>query len=218
MFLLNGPSTNDSDCDINIENCWSWGLTVNQYYGLIFAMVFVLTIPIFWLKELDASHIPPHDFSHFIHGVWKILQNLTTFYLLIFVVGINSLTNFTSNASIYLQYYVIKLTNLQAGLDTVTTYMALVMSIYIFQKYLINRNWRYTQYYSTIVAASLGLVWIAPYHDAGGTMNPWFTIFIDLDTVRSAYIKFHFKSKFYALKFLVFRSRSVASLVLHGGD
>jgi hypothetical protein len=29
----------------------------------------------------------------------------------------------------------------------------------------------------------MGLVWIAPYYNAGGTMDPWFTIFIDMDTV-----------------------------------
>jgi hypothetical protein len=64
-------------------------------------------------------------------------------------------------------YYVIKLTNFQVGLDTVTTYFGLVCAIWLFQKYLINKNWRYTQYGSAILAALLGLVWIAPFHNAG---------------------------------------------------
>lgn len=72
---------------------------------------------------------------------------------------------------------------LQAGIDTITTYGAIVLAIWIFQKWLINMNWRRTQYASTVLTALLGLVWIAPYNDTGGTMNPWFTIFIDLDTV-----------------------------------
>lgn len=183
MFLLNGPTTNSSSCSIDFLNCWKWGLTVNQYYGLLFALVFILTVPIYWLKEIDSSHLPQHDFNYFIQSIWATFKNLTTFYLLVFVVGNQALTNFTNNANIYLQYYVIKLTNFQAGLDTVTTYLALVISIWLFQRFLINRNWRYTQYYSTMTAALLGLVWIAPFHDAGGTMDPWFTIFIDLDTV-----------------------------------
>jgi hypothetical protein len=187
MFLLNGPSTSTSGCQIDFLDCWAWGLTVNQYYGFLFALIFILTVPIFYLKELDASHIPRHDIRYFFIEVWDTLKNLTTQYLLVFVIGVLSLTNFTNNATIYLQYYVIKLTNFQAGLDTVTTYLALVTSIWIFQKYLINRNWRYTQYYSTITAALLGLVWIAPFHNAGGTMDPWFTIFIDLDTVSNLF-------------------------------
>jgi arginine/serine-rich splicing factor 1/9 len=182
MFLLNGPSTNSSGCSIDFLNCWAWGLTVNQYYGFLFAVVFILTVPIIWLKEINASHIPQHDFQYFLSSIWATFKNLTTFYLLVFVIGNQALTNFTNNVNIYLQYYIIKLTNFQAGLDTVTTYLALVISIWLFQKYLINRNWRYTQYYSTITAALLGLVWIAPFHNAGGTMDPWFTIFIDLDT------------------------------------
>jgi hypothetical protein len=115
--------------------------------------------------------------------IWQTLQNLTTLYLLLFVVGTYSLTNFTSNANIYLQYYVIKLTSLQAGIDTMTTYLALVFAIWLFQTYLIRKNWRWTQYGSSLLCATMGLVWIAPYYNAGGTMNPWFTIFIDVDQV-----------------------------------
>lgn len=181
--LLNGPTTNDSDCEISAGQCWSWGLNINQYYGLLFALVFILTFPVWFLKELDSTHIPLHTFSHFCHEVWLTLQNLTTFYLLIFVVGVYTFTNFTNNANIYLQYYVIKLTNCQAGIDTMTTYGALVFAIWLFQRFLINKNWRYSQYGSTSVAALLGLVWIPAYYNMGGTMDPWFTIFIDLDTV-----------------------------------
>lgn len=182
-FLLNGPTTNDSDCSIDIQDCWSWGLTINGYYGLLFAVIFLLTLPLFWLKELDATNIPRHTGSHFLKEIWDTLKNLTSFYLIIYVIAIQGFTNFTSNASIQLQYYVIKLTNFQAGVDTVTTYSALVLAIYLFQKYMINRNWHYTQYASVIIASSMGLVWIAPYYNAGGTQDPWFTIFIDLDTV-----------------------------------
>jgi hypothetical protein len=57
-FLLNGPSTNDSDCSISFQNCWSWGLSINAYYGVLFGVILLLTIPIFWLKELDATNIP----------------------------------------------------------------------------------------------------------------------------------------------------------------
>ena len=73
-----------------------------------------------------------------------------------------------------------------SAMGTMTTFLALVAAIWIFQTFLINRNWRITQYGSTFIAALLGLVWIAPYYNAGGTMNPWFTIFIDVDTVSYA--------------------------------
>ena len=183
MLLLNGPSTNASDCAIGFQHCWAWGLSINGYYGVLFSIVFVLTIPIFWLKELDSSKVPMHSLQQFCQEIWVTLQNLTTFYLVIFVIGIQGFTNFTNNANITLQYYVIKLTNFQAGIDTVTSYASLVVAIWIFQKYLINVNWRITQYASVLIAGGLGLIWIAAYYDAGGLMNPWFTIFIDLDTV-----------------------------------
>jgi hypothetical protein len=182
-FLLNGPTTNADGCPTSFDNCWSWGLTINQYYGLLFALIFILSVPIVWLKELDATHIPQHTVRHFFHEIWLTLQNLTTFYLVVFVIGVMTLTNFTNNANVELQYYVIQLTNFQSGIDTITTYGSLVIAIWLFQRYMIDRNWRHTQLASVFLAAALGLVWIAPYYNAGGTMDPWFTIFIDLDTV-----------------------------------
>lgn len=204
-FLLNGPSTNDSDCSVSFSECWAWGLTINQYYGLLFAMIFILSIPIFWLKELDASHIPVHSMDHFFGEVWETLKNLTTFYLVIFVIGVQGLTNFTSNANIQLQYYVIQLTNFQSGIDTVTTYASLVLAIWLFQTYLINYNWRVTQVGSVFIAAMLGLVWIAPYYNAGGTQDPWFTIFIDLDTVSSDLDTFYICSLYCVLLYWYLR-------------
>lgn len=182
-LLLNGPTTNDSECEISWDNCWSWGLTINQYYALIFSLVFVLCIPILWLKELDPKKIPRHTFRKFMSEIWGTLQNLTTLYLLIFVVGCYSLTNFKSVVNTYMQYYVIQLTNFQAGIDTITTYMSVSLAIYIFKSYLINRSWRITQYGSTVIAGVLGLIWIPVYYNSGGLRDPWFTIFIDLDQV-----------------------------------
>jgi len=180
-FFLNGPSTSQSDCNISFNGCWSFGLDVNGYYALLFCIIAVLIIPVFWLKELDASRIPKHNVKHFVSEIWETLQNLTTFYVLIFVVGSNSLTNFKSVVNVYMQYYVIQLTNFQAGIDTITTYLGLSLAIWVFKTYLLNRNWRMTQYISTIIASSIGFLWIMVFYDTGGLQDGWFTIFIDLD-------------------------------------
>lgn len=179
--LLNGPTTTSSDCGISFDSCWSFGLNVNQYYALLFVLTFIIVIPIFWLKEIDPSRIPVHSLSHFVGEIWETLQNLTTLYLLIFVIGTGCLTNFTSIVNIYMQYYIIELTNFQAGIDTITTYLALSVAIWIFKTYLINRSWRQTQYGSTIIASTLGFLWILVYYNIGGLQNAWFTIFVDLD-------------------------------------
>jgi hypothetical protein len=180
-FLLNGPSTNDSGCEISWDNCWSWGLSINQYYALIFSITFVLCIPILWMKEIDPSKIPRHSLKYFMQQIWETLQNLTTLYLLLFVIGTDSLTNFKSVVNTYMQYYVIQLTNFQAGIDTITTYMAVSSAIWVFKTYLLNKNWRYTQYGSTIIASVMGFLWMLVYFNIGGLRDPWFTIFIDLD-------------------------------------
>ena len=170
-------------CPISFDSCWASGLTINGYYALLFCLVFVLVIPVFWMKELDASTIPIHSIKSFTNEIWLTLQNLTTLYLMQYVIGTGVFTNFVSNASVYMQYYIIQLTNFEAGIDTVTSYAALSLAIWIFMKYLINKNWRYTQYGSTIISSVLGLLWILVFYNVGGLMNPWFTIFIDLDTV-----------------------------------
>lgn len=181
-FLLNGTSTNSADCPIGWTECWSWGLSVNGYYGLLFILILIITLPVFWMKELDASNIPQHTLTHYLSQLWSTMQDLTTLYLLVFVVGIHSFSNFTNIAAVTMQYYVIKLTSFQSGINTVLSYSALALAVYIFQKYLIRFSWRLTQYGSTTLTAFLGLLWLAPFYGLWGTRNGWFTLFISLDT------------------------------------
>jgi hypothetical protein len=182
-FLVNGPSTSASDCPVSWSECWSWGLNLNEFYGLLTAFLVVLYIPIWYLKEPDAKNYPHHSVMELMLELWETMKNLTTFNLIIFVVGTGLFTAVTNAANIILQYYVINLTNFQAGIDTITTYLGLVVAIYLFQTYLLNRNWRYSEYGSIIISSLLGLAWIPAYYNSNGTRNAWYTIFIDLDTV-----------------------------------
>ena len=179
-FLLNGTSTNASDCTIDFNGCWAWGLNVNEYYGLLFAIVLVLTIPIFWLKELETD-VPLHTLEHFRLELWDTMQSRTTLSLLVYVVGISGLCNFVSKVNYYMQYYIIELTNFQAGLDGIITFAVLSFAIWLFRTYLINKSWRRTSYGSNIFAATLGLLWLPAYWGSGGTRNAYYTIFVDLD-------------------------------------
>ena len=112
-LLLNGPTTNPPNCSIGPLNCWSWGLTINQYYGLLFGIVLLCFLPICFLKEPDATNIPYHSFSGFIAEIWETMRSLTTLYLIIYVIGVGALTNFYNNVNIFLQYYIIDLNNFQ---------------------------------------------------------------------------------------------------------
>ena len=117
-FMMNGPSTNPPDCIIdNQYNCWSWGLTASQYYYMIFAICTVLVIPIFFMKEPDASKVPYHSFPEHLRLLWETLQNFTTLSLIIYIMGINIFAATTVIIGSYLQYYVIQLTNLQSGIS-----------------------------------------------------------------------------------------------------
>jgi hypothetical protein len=97
-----------------------WGgmclFAAGGYYGLIFAICVVLFIPILFLKELDSTNIPQRTFNEHRLDLWGTLQNLTTLYLLIFVFGAMTFSTLSNIASVYLQYYVIKLTNFQSGI------------------------------------------------------------------------------------------------------
>lgn len=72
-------------------------------------------------------------------------------------------------------------------MDTITTYLGVSTAIWLFKTYLINRNWRMSQYGSTLFSTVLGLLWLLVFYNVGGTQDPWFTIFIDLDQVSRRY-------------------------------
>lgn len=185
--FLNDQSTNAPGCPISqsndINSCWSWGLNAQQYYLVIFAITVPLIIPVFFLKEIKLECKSKRDRSlkHILSEVWLILQDQTTFYLMIFASGITILSGFTVTTDYYLQYYIIKLTNIQSGIDTISTFCTLTLAIWLFQKFLRPLNWRYTQYMATIFSSLCQLLYILAYHNTGGLRNAWFTIFIDLD-------------------------------------
>jgi len=180
-FLVNGPTTNDPSCAVGWTECWEFGLTIQQYYSLIFLLVLLLCLPVLILKELDSSHIPLRPVKEFIFEIWDTMQNLTTLSLIIYVIGIMAFGQLVNNAATYIQYYVIDLTNFQSGIDTMTSYGALVIAIWIFKRYLIHINWRYTTYLSCIVTSVLGLLWIPVFYNFAGMRNAWFTIFVEMD-------------------------------------
>ena len=179
--LVNGPSTNDSDCDIGIENCWAWGLTVGQYYMLILVIVIILVIPVLIMRELDCSNVPLHSLEEHASLLWKTLENPTTLYLLIFVAGNGMFSMMAAITTTYVQYLLIGLTNFQSGITAIVTYLSVVSGIIIFQKYFIHKNWRMTLYLSAALNALFGLLWMLCYHNVLGLLNPWFTIFITMN-------------------------------------
>lgn len=180
-FMLNGRTTNPPSAVDGFDGVWSWGLTVSGYYGLIFALVFVITLPILWMKEPDPALTPAVPLKQFLIEFWDTIKERSTLNLMIYAVGVSCLSNFTPIVNIYMQYYVIQLSNFQAGMDTITSYSFLTFAIWIFRNYLINYNWRYSHYVSSIFSSILGLLWLLVYYNYGGMRTPWFTIFIDLD-------------------------------------
>jgi hypothetical protein len=76
---------------------------------------------------------------------------------------------------------VIGLTNFQSGLDTMTSYIATVLGVLVFQKYLINKSWRYTSYLSSLVTTLLGSLWMFAFYDVGGLRSGWYTVFVEMD-------------------------------------
>jgi len=131
------------------------------------------------MKEVDGRHIPIRTVQEFSIEIWNTLQELTSFYLIIYVLG--GLFAIANPTITFIQYYIIKLTSFQSGVDAITSGTAGVLGLLIFTTYWINENWRYTAYLSSFVASVLGLLWLLVFYNLGGLLDPWFTIFIDLD-------------------------------------
>eukprot|EP00605_Chrysophyceae_sp_TOSAG23-4_P000109 GSChrysophyteH1.ASY1.ANO1.119.1 assembled CDS len=183
--LVNSRETNRSPCPIGLGECWAWGLSPNGYYGLIFALLVILCIPIYYLEEPSAKNMPLHSFNHHKQLLWDTMTNPTTLYLLIFVVGNGALSAMMPITQTYAQYDLIGLTNFQSGIMSILTNLATMGGILMFQNFFINWNWRYTQYISLTLSANLGLLWLLVYSDVGGTMDAWFTIFLQLNIALS---------------------------------
>lgn len=182
VTLINGPSTNSSDCQPSWTSCWSWGLTIGQYYFLMFLLTAAFAAPVVFMKDsVSGRSVVQRSIGQFALDVWDTLQNLVTLYLMVFIFGVMSLGHLKNNAATFIQFYIIKLSNFQSGINSICNSLALVLGIWVFKTYLIQRSWRFTSYFSSILTALLGLLWVLVFYDIGGARNAWVTIFIDLD-------------------------------------
>ena len=177
-LFMNGPSTNSSSCPISLSNCWSWGMTVSDFYGVSTVLIFLLLIPIVAMKEINPKDIPYHNFTSHLDLFWLTLKNRTTLYLLVYTCFGFTFGAMPSIASVIFMYDVIKLTNLQIGLLTLLSYMALLSGIFVFRYYLMNKNWRISQYSSFLLGAVFGLLMIPSYYDIHNLANAWYLISI----------------------------------------
>lgn len=123
----------------------SYNNNTPQYYYLLFALTCVLFVPMLWMREIE-DRSPDRTIRQFAGDIFDTCRNLTTTYLLIFVVGNTMLALSPFNVTTNLQYLVLKIPNLLAGIDSMTTYLSLSLGIYIFSKCLINKNWRTINY------------------------------------------------------------------------
>ena len=53
--LVNGPKTNAPGCPIDVTNCWAWGLTVAQYYKVLALILILISMPIFFMREVRVA-------------------------------------------------------------------------------------------------------------------------------------------------------------------
>lgn len=143
-LLVNGTKTNAAGCPVDLMNCWPWGLTVAQYYQLLALLLAALAFPIFFLREIACDHVPVHTFAEHAADLWVTMQNPTTLYLLVFVAGNAALSQIQPATYNYVQYTLVQLTNFQAGVQTVFSFLATAVAVKIFQVFFRNRNWRTT--------------------------------------------------------------------------
>jgi hypothetical protein len=68
---------------------------VGQYYQVLAGVFGLLSIPIFFMREISSKHVPIHTFAEHGRQLWETLQNPTTLYLLIFVSGNGTFSQFT---------------------------------------------------------------------------------------------------------------------------
>ena len=116
--LLNSKATNKPSCSVSFDECWTWGLTSNQYYGLLFVIIVVLFNPVCWLTEYDGDgyNIPVHSgsiSSKFVQTIQTCLGNSTFLSLLIFSSLGHTLSNILNAATRMIQYYLLGMTGLQ---------------------------------------------------------------------------------------------------------
>ena len=172
-FLLNGPTTNPPG------KGFQWGLSVSEMFWFMLALTAPFLIPgIYYFQErpsLGKAH--QHTFCQQLGMIWDVMHNVVVIMVMIFSLFFIVLAGASNRVSVIIQGEIIQMSQLQFGVDNISTYLTLCFGIMIFKTFLLNRNWRITALWTTFIQAALNLLWLIPILSAW--RDPWFTIFID---------------------------------------
>jgi hypothetical protein len=117
MVLLNGPSTNSQSCTVSWVSCWTWGLSIGQYYG-VFSIVLLLAV-IFMLLLKEPKTQSNASSKRFSDLILMPLKDPTISNLTMFVMGFGLFCSCVNPANVIFEYYILRLTNFQVHSDSV---------------------------------------------------------------------------------------------------
>ena len=170
-FLLNGPDTNPPG------KGFKWGLSVSEMYWLMLGLAAPMIPALYYFKEHRAlTDDNRHTLGDRFRMLWDVLHNVVVIMVMIFSLGFVVLAGSSNKVQGIIKGKILKLSMLQNGISSASNFLALSVGMFIFKKYLLNRNWRITAVSATFVQAALNLLWLVPILTSW--RNSWFSIFI----------------------------------------
>jgi len=109
--------------------------------------------------------------------VWEVMHNVTVLMIMLWSIGFQVLACAPNKVGTIMQGSVIRLSQLQWGIDNIVSYLLLTIGVWIFKSYLRDVNWRWTQLMTTALIAGLNMLWFVPI--LTDFRNGWFTLMID---------------------------------------
>jgi hypothetical protein len=151
-------------------------------YGAMHWLLLCASIPCYigmwvWLKDPPApeGHVSgcrgiQHAFKH----VWQAMQSYAVFNLLVQSVGIYAIAGLINPANPGIQS-ICHPSNVQSGIGAFLGNLLFVWGVWIFRKFLLHRNWRFTLFGTqAFVALTSALAIMSVYDTWGISRNGWF--------------------------------------------
>ena len=82
-----------------------------------------------------------------------------------------------------MQYYVLNLTTFQSGIDSVLTSAGSMLSLTVYNRFLIAYNWRSVQVAVNVTAALFNFLWIPCYYNVMHLQSGWYALYLNMQEV-----------------------------------
>jgi hypothetical protein len=177
VFGMNGKSYYPPDIKDPSGVIFPFELTFGTVHLVLLAMCFPLYIAVIFLLEDPPSHAEDHNLVTVVSTLWDVLKTKVVLCLIVFCIISTAIASL-QNPGLFVIASIVAPSTFQQSIGTLIGNSLFLLGVWLFRKYFMNKNWRFTFVWTALLLATNGCLQLMMIFNTGGFgQTGWFYAF-----------------------------------------